>query len=81
MTQPDLNPCNEPGFTKDLNIDKVQPFCAGKEPSLKNVPDREMSWLIDEMANKKKGNGQSALCDPMQTGHQNGQILPEAPGS
>lgn len=69
MTEPNLNPCDEPGHIKDLNIDSIQPFCPEKEPSLKNVPDRELSWLIDEMSSKKKGHGQSALCDPMQTGH------------
>jgi hypothetical protein len=69
MTQPNLNPCDEPGYIKDLNIDSIQPFCSDKEPSLKNVPDRELSWLIDEMSNKKKGHGQSALCDPVQAGH------------
>lgn len=68
MTQPNLNPCDEPGPIKDIRIDEVQPNC-GREPSFKNVADREMSWLLDEMPNKKTGYGQSALGDPMQTGH------------
>lgn len=79
MSDPNLNPCDEPGDIMDLNIDSIQPFCSNKEASLKNVPDREMSWLIDEMSNQKKGNGQSALCDPIQTGHiinEQGMSLP-----
>lgn len=69
MTQPDLNPCNEPGYTKDPNIDPIQPNCPPVDKSLKNVPDREMSWLVDGLSNQKKGFGQSALCDPVQSGH------------
>jgi len=68
MSQKNLNPCNEPGSIKDPNIDAIQPNC-NPEVSLKNVPGREMSWLIDEVSNQKKGFGQSALGDPMMTGH------------
>lgn len=69
MTQPNLNPCDDPGFIKDLVVDPIQPNCPPVEKSLKNVPGREMSWLVDELSNKKTGFGQSALCDPVQAGH------------
>jgi hypothetical protein len=68
MSQKNLNPCNEPGNIKDPNIDAIQPNC-NPEPSLKNVPGQEMSWLMDELSNQKKGYGQSGLGDPMMTGH------------
>lgn len=73
MTQPDLNPCNEPGNIKDLNIDPVPPHCPDGIPdkarSQKDVEGRDMSWLVDELSNQKKGFGQSGLCDPVQKGH------------
>lgn len=69
MTQPDLNPCNEPGGIKDLNIDPVPPYCRDEPTeSLKDVSGRDFSWL-EEATMKKTGNGQNALCDPVQTGH------------
>ena len=71
MTQPDLNPCNEPGYIKDLNIDPIPPNCPPNQDSdsQKAVTGKGLDWLVDEMSNKKKGIGQSGLCDPMQTGH------------
>jgi len=73
MTQPDLNPCNEPGNIKDLNVDPIPPFCpdgtVDKAKSQKYVEGKGLSWLVDEMSNKKKGIGQSGLCDPVQRGH------------
>lgn len=73
MTQPDLNPCNDPGPIKDLNIDPISPLCSPNDPSKpksqKDVEGKGLDWLVDEMSNRKKGIGQSGLCDPMQTGH------------
>lgn len=77
-----LNPCNEPGGIKDLNVDPIPPYCreALKEKSSgtienkpfpesqKDVSGRDYSWLEDA-TQKKMGYGQSALCDPQQTGH------------
>lgn len=82
MAEPDLNPCNEPGHIKDLNIDPVPPFCRDKlankdsgtidhEPFLtsqRDVEARDMAWL-EEASQRKTGYGDSALCDPQQTGH------------
>jgi len=82
MSEPTLNPCNEPGPIKDLNIDPAPPFCReGKKisssgtitdqpflDSQQDVTSRDMSWLEDATM-KKLGNGQPALCDPQQTGH------------
>lgn len=73
MTQPDLNPCNVPGFIKDLNIDMPPGYCRD-EPgecltgSQKDVASRDLSWM-EEVSQRKSGVGQSALCDPAQTGH------------
>lgn len=82
MTQPDLNPCNEPGLIKDLNIDPPPPYCrtgftekdsdtlAAKPlpQSQKETSNSEMSWL-EQASQNKMGNGEEALCDPQQTGH------------
>jgi len=82
MAEPDLNPCNEPGNIKDLNVDPIPPFCRDQlsekssgtidhEPHLtsqRDVESRDMSWLEDASLNKS-GHGDSALCDPQQTGH------------
>ena len=82
MSEPDLNPCNEPGPIKDLNIDKAPPFCRdGLQDkgsgtidhkdfltSQSDVTSRDISWLEDA-TQSKLGNGKPALCDPQQTGH------------
>lgn len=82
MSEPTLNPCNEPGNIRDLNIDLPPPYCRegetikssgtiNKKPFLesqKDVTSRDMSWLEDATM-KKTGHGASALCDPQQTGH------------
>jgi len=82
MAEPDLNPCNQPGYVQDLNIDTPPPFCReglaekssgtiGKEPYLTSQADvesRDMAWL-EEATQNKSGHGDSALCDPQQTGH------------
>lgn len=82
MSEPTLNPCNEPGFIQDLNIDPPPPYCRDgktitssgtidKKPfyeSQKDVGNQDMSWLEDVTQNKL-GNGASALCDPQQSGH------------
>lgn len=83
MTDPsNLNPCNDPGYIKDLNIDLPPPFCRTTEavhasgtidhkPELENQKDvsaRDMSWLEDATFNKLR-QGENALCDPQQTGH------------
>jgi hypothetical protein len=75
--EPDLNPCNEPGYIKDVNDDPIPPFCGEKQTDEFGNPIQEslgtpfgdvLSWL-DEPTLSKKGIGQSALCDPMQKGH------------
>ncbi len=83
MSDSNLNPCNEPGFITDLNIDPVPPFCRepksikssgtiDHKPFLENQKDvissTDLSWLEDATLNKS-GQGASALCDPQQTGH------------
>jgi hypothetical protein len=83
MTDPsNLNSCNEPGYIKSVNIDTPPPFCRTTEavkssgtidhkPELDNQSDvapRDLSWLEDA-TQSKLGQGQSALCDPQQTGH------------
>lgn len=82
MAEPDLNPCNEPGAIKNLNIDPPPPYCReGLEEatsgtiqstpyltSQKDVAGADMSWL-EEASQKKMGHGHEALCDPQQTGH------------
>lgn len=82
MSEPNLNPCGEPGFIQDLNIDPPPPYCReGKTvsssgtitdkpfyESQKDPGNQDMSWLEDATQNKL-GNGASALCDPQQTGH------------
>lgn len=82
MSDPTLNPCNEPGPIPDLNIDQPPPFCRdGKKisssgtiadkpffESQEDVASRDMSWLEDATMNKL-GNGSPALCDPQQSGH------------
>jgi hypothetical protein len=82
MSEPNLNPCSPPGFIKDLNIDLPPDFCRENlsekssgtidhKPFLesqKDVTSRDLSWLEDA-SQRKLGNGQSALCDPQQTGH------------
>jgi hypothetical protein len=80
MTQPDLNPCNEPGPIKDVNIDPIPSFCDPKGPaecgdgdegvnsSQKAVSGRFFDWL-DEPTQKKTGIGHGANCDPVQAGH------------
>jgi hypothetical protein len=82
MSEPNLNPCSEPGFIKDPNIDRPPPFCRdGKTISSsgtirdkpfsenqKDVDNADMSWLKDA-TQSKLGQGASALCDPQQSGH------------
>lgn len=82
MSEPTLNPCNEPGYIKDLNIDTPPPFCRDGlsqkssgtidhkhfSESQKDVPPRDLDWLEDATM-KKTGHGHHALCDPQQTGH------------
>ena len=82
MTQKDLNPCNEPGYIKDLNIDPTPEYCREEQISKgsgtidkkylvenqSSVSGQMTSWL-EEATQKKTGNGESALCDPQQTGH------------
>jgi hypothetical protein len=87
MTQPDLVPCNEPGPIKDVNRDLPPPYCSDQEldcseqlipESQKEVTGRDFSWLQKVSQQEKTGIGQSALCDPMQTGHiSNNQSTPE----
>lgn len=75
MTQ--NNNCNEPGYIKDLNVDPAPPYCRETEldcdgqpikESQKEVTGRDFSWLENQTL-QKMGNGFSAQCDPMQTGH------------
>jgi hypothetical protein len=82
MSEPTLNPCNEPGFINDLNIDPAPDYCRdgktisssgtiNKKPfyeSQNDVGNQDMSWLEDA-TQSKLGNGAAALCDPQQTGH------------
>lgn len=82
MTDSNLNPCGEPGYVPDLNIDQPPPYCREavvegasgtidhKEilESQKDVTSRDLSWLEDATQGKM-GYGANALCDPMQTGH------------
>jgi len=82
MSEPDLNPCNEPGQIPSLNIDTPPPYCRDGETdkdsgtldhkpfldSQKDVTGRDMSWL-EQATQSKLGQGASALCDPQQTGH------------
>jgi hypothetical protein len=77
MTNPDLNPCNEPGYIKDLNVDQPPPYCRETgidecgnpiKDSQKDVAGRDLSWL-ESATLQKEGLGHSALCDPVQTGH------------
>jgi hypothetical protein len=74
--EPDLNPCNDPGYIKDINIDEPPPFCRTQETDQFGQPIQQsqqdtfndvMSWLEDPTL-KKDGTGASALCDPMQKG-------------
>lgn len=68
MPDPNLNPCT-PGYIKDLNFDPIPPYCRDEpSESLHDVAGRDLSWLLDQ-TQRKKGDGDSALCDPMQTGH------------
>lgn len=82
MTDPDLNPCNEPGMIKDLNVDPPSPYCReanvqdtsgtiDHQPypsSQREISGADLSWL-EESTQSKSGYGASALCDPQQTGH------------
>lgn len=82
MSEPSLNPCQEPGYVKDLTTDGPQPYCRealtekasgtiDKKPLLENLTQTngpDMSWLEDA-TQSFLGNGSSALCDPMQKGH------------
>lgn len=82
MPEPDLNPCNEPGYVKDLNIDGPPPYCREEEVELssgtinkkpffssqKDVASQQTSWLEDA-TQRKTGYGHHALCDPQQTGN------------
>jgi hypothetical protein len=82
MSDSNLTPCNDPGYVPDINIDPIPTYCRdGKErgssgtidhkpylESQRDVTSRDMSWLEDASL-KKFGDGQSALCDPQQTGH------------
>jgi hypothetical protein len=89
MAEPDLVPCNEPGYIQSLNVDTPPPFCREglaekssgtirQEPYLTSQADvesQDMSWL-EEATLDKMGHGDTALCDPQQTGHIiNGQGL------
>ena len=77
MTQPNLNPCDQPGYTDDLNIDSIPAFCREMEldannkvvkTSLNDITGRDFSWL-EEQTQEKTGNGASANADPIQAGH------------
>ncbi|MEB0160968.1 hypothetical protein, partial [Pseudomonas sp. AH2 (2023)] len=77
MTEPNLNPCDKPGYIKDLNVDQPPPYCSDQEldcnnqpikSSQKEVTGRDFSWL-ETLDQKKTGYGQHALCDPMIKGH------------
>lgn len=82
MSEPKLNYCGEPNLIKGLNIDPPPPFCReaefektsgtiDKKPffeSQSDVAGVDLSWLQDPSL-KKSGDGESALCDPQQTGH------------
>lgn len=82
MTEPSLNPCAEPGFVTDLNVDPIPPFCRDAKfitssgtidhkPYTENLNDAssaDLSWLEDATL-RKEGRGFSANCDPQTTGH------------
>ena len=71
MTTSNLTPDSEPEYIKDLNVDLPPDYCREDQEtsdSQKDVSGRELSWL-EESTQSKKGAGQQALCDPMQTGH------------
>jgi|LakMenEpi03Aug12_release.lakeMendotaPanAssembly.Ray.scaffolds.fasta_scaffold56521_6 hypothetical protein len=82
MSEPNLNPCSEPGFIDDINIDPSSPYCRegqvisssgtiDKKPfkeSQSDVANQDMSWL-EEATQSKLGNGSAVMCDPQQTGH------------
>jgi len=83
MSEPsNLNPFQPPETHKSVNIDSPPPYCRdGKaqgssgtidqKPFFESQEDeasRDMSWLEDGTFDLK-GQGASALCDPMQTGH------------
>lgn len=82
MSESDLNPCNEPGKIKNLNIDpspeynedetvKKSSGTIGQQPYMDNQKDvhgSHLSWL-EEATQKKTGNGEPVTCDPQQTGH------------
>ena len=81
MTEPDLNPCNEPGYIKEYP-EQPPTFCRDglkekssgtidHKPHLTSKGDvspRDLSWLEDA-SQSKTGDGEPALCDPQQTGH------------
>lgn len=70
MTDQDLNPCNAPGYIKDVNIDGPPAYCSNDQTiSQKAVSTRDLSFLLEKTSQKKTGFGQHALCDPMITGH------------
>lgn len=77
MTEPNLNPCDKPGYIHDVNIDPPSPYCSDKEldcdghpikKSQKDTSGVDFAWL-ERLDQEKTGLGQHALCDPMITGH------------
>lgn len=77
MSEPDLNPCNNPGYIKDLNTDQPPPYCREREgdelgnpimDGQKDVAGPDLSWM-DNSSNSDTGLGASALCDPILKGH------------
>jgi hypothetical protein len=81
MTEPDLNPCNEPGPIKEYP-EAPPAFCrdgltekssgtidhTSYPTSQEDVSYRDLSWL-EQATQSKLGEGAPALCDPQQTGH------------
>src|SRR3990167_6261171 len=69
--QKSLYECNTmSGMSRSENIDPPQPYCPpdDTQPNQNTVNGVDLSWLEDELINKKTGHGHAALCDPMQAG-------------
>lgn len=67
MSQLD-NPCDPPIPPPNTILDPVPPYCRDEPTeSLKDEPGQGLSWLV-ENTQDKMGNGEDALCDPMQKG-------------
>lgn len=63
-----LNPCNDLGPERPLNLDNpplecAKETCPPEKPSLKNI-----NTLFDDLTHINKGIGAEANCDPMMTG-------------